>query len=74
MPNTIDEIMAKDPLGLSAQDFDALIIYHRKARASFESGVKPSKKSSSISQLDAKIKLKALGLQPKAPTFKRRNT
>lgn len=43
MPTNIDALMQLDPLGLSAQNLDEIIAYQRKARQSFESGVKPKK-------------------------------
>lgn len=45
MANELDELMDKDPLSLSKQDIDAIIAYQRKARANYESGVKPKKGS-----------------------------
>lgn len=42
-PNTIDRVMRLDPLHMSSQDLDTIIAYYRKARALFDSGVKPKK-------------------------------
>lgn len=36
MANEIDELMDRDPLQLSSRDLDAIIAYHRNARASAE--------------------------------------
>lgn len=41
--NTIDRVMRLDPLHMSDQDLDTIIAYYRKARALFDSGVKPKK-------------------------------
>lgn len=60
--------MQKDPLELSAQDLDQIIAYQRKARASFESGVKVKKGDSG-----PKIDLVALGvIKAKQNNFKKR--
>lgn len=64
--STLDELMAKDPLALSAQDIDEIIAYQRKARLQFDSGVKPKKGD------HAPISLAQLGLVPKGPAIKRR--
>ena len=66
--STLDELMTKDPLELSAQDIDEMIVYHRKARLMFDSGVKPKKGPSA----HPTISLTQLGLVPKAPAIKRR--
>lgn len=42
-PNEIDEIMNRDPEGLSDQDLDKVIAIHRKWRADFAAGIKPKK-------------------------------
>ena len=57
MANEINLLMSLDPLELSAQQIDAIIDYHRKARASYAAGGKP-KKGGSTESLD----LSALGL------------
>ncbi len=72
MPSTLDELMSLDPLELSAQDIDAIIAYQRKARASYESGVRPKKGGPPLAAPEVKEKLALLGLVPKAPTIKRR--
>ena len=41
--NDIDAIMAEDPLGLSKQKLDRIIVYQRKQRTLREQGVKPKK-------------------------------
>jgi hypothetical protein len=42
----LDDLMNRDPLSLSAQDIDAIIAYHRNARAKKASGEKPTKTAS----------------------------
>ncbi len=39
----LDELMSRDPLDLSSADIDAIIAYHRKARARRAAGEKPTK-------------------------------
>lgn len=43
MANEIDRLMSLDPLYLSAGDIDAIVAYHRKARAAYASGIKPKR-------------------------------
>lgn len=45
MANELDELMSLDPLEMSSRDIDAIIAYHRKARANAEAGIKPVKES-----------------------------
>lgn len=73
MANELDELMDKDPLQLSKQDLDAIIAYQRKARANYESGVKPKKGSGEAVKLDS-IVAGLLGQAAPAPaaTVKRR--
>lgn len=66
MANEIDRLMDLDPLELSAQDIDGIILYHRQARARHESGQKPEKPEKQ------KLDLVALGLAPKVEPIKRR--
>lgn len=66
--STLDELMSKDPLELSAQDIDAIIAHQRKARLMYDSGIKPKKGDGA----HPTISLAQLGLVPKAPTIKRR--
>ena len=66
MTNEIDRLMQLDPLELSAQNIDSIILYQRKARLAYESGVKPKKVDS------APIDLEALGLVTKGALIKRR--
>jgi hypothetical protein len=42
-PNDIDTLMALDPLELSRQDLDRIILYQRKQRAAREAGVRTKK-------------------------------
>jgi hypothetical protein len=41
--NTIDELMAIDPVGLSKQDLKRIVAYERKQRAQREQGIKTKK-------------------------------
>ena len=66
MPNEIDTLMHLDPLELSAQDIDAIIAYQRKARAAFESGVKPKRNAGPA------VDLGKIGLTTKPAPIKRR--
>lgn len=69
-PNTIDELMDRDPLQLTSQDIDAIIAYHRKARAS-ANGKRPKKDSGPAPDLTEL--LTNLGAAPvAAPTIRRR--
>ncbi len=67
MPNEIDDLMRLDPLELSAQDIDAIIAYQRRARAQFDSGVKPKRGSTA-----PPTSLADIGLIVKAPVIKKR--
>lgn len=42
-PSELDELMARDPLELSAQDIDKIIAFQRQARARREGGGKATK-------------------------------
>lgn len=68
MVNTIDELMDKDPLNLSAKDIDDIIEYERKQRGIFEKGGGKAKKADGEKQdLDIAgllTSLKASGLNP----------
>jgi hypothetical protein len=66
--NDIDSLMSLDPLELSKQDIDHIILYHRNQRALREKGVKPKKDKGPTQALD----LVALGLKPAAPKINRR--
>jgi hypothetical protein len=59
----LDELMNRDPLELSAQDIDAIVAYQRKARAAFESGVKPKKEAKTAS-LDSVMETLAPKAEP----------
>lgn len=43
MANELDELMDLDPISLTTENLDAIIAYHRKARANAEAGIKPAK-------------------------------
>src|SRR5574337_336686 len=47
----IDEINAKTDLPLPSSDIDALISYHRRARALKASGVKPSRAKANLADI-----------------------
>lgn len=66
MPNEIDELMRLDPLELSAQNIDDIILYHRKARLMFDAGIKPKRGTSTP------IDLGKIGLVKK-PEIKKRS-
>lgn len=66
--NDIDLLMSLDPLELSKQDIDHIILYHRNQRALREKGVKPTKDKGPKNTID----LTALGLKPAAPKINRR--
>lgn len=66
--NDIDFLMSLDPLELSKQDIDHIILYHRNQRALREKGVKPKKDKGPANAID----LTALGLKPAAPKINRR--
>lgn len=62
-PTTLDELMSKDPLELTDQDLDKIVVYHRQMRAKAMTGqkvprAKPARSGESL--------LDALGLK-KAP-------
>jgi|SRR5882724_2941151 len=42
-PSELDELMARDPLELSAQDIDKIIAFQRQSRARREAGTKTKK-------------------------------
>ena len=67
MTNEIDRLMSLDPLELSAQNIDEIILYQRKQRLAYESGAKPRK-----AEATASIDLKALGLIPTGAPVARR--
>lgn len=64
--NYLDWLMTLDPLDLSSQNIDEIILIQRKARGMAESGIKPKKGSVNP------IKLASIGLASKGPEVKRR--
>ena len=66
MSNEIDRLMSLDPLKLSAQNIDEIILYQRKQRLAYESGVKPKKVSAQP------LDLVSLGLITAPTPIKRR--
>lgn len=60
-PDTITELMDRDPLDLSSGDIERIIAYHRKNR---EAGPRPKKETGPTAKLD----LASIGLGPKTPT------
>lgn len=67
--NTINDLMSLDPLKLSQQDLDKIILYSRKQRQLIDSGKRPKRGASAESE--AEIDLESLGLVKKQ-TIKRR--
>ena len=70
MSNELDLLMDRDPLLLSAQDIDQIIAYQRKARAAFESGVKPKRETGPKQSLSAVMEALVPEIAP--PTIRRR--
>ena len=74
--NTIDtlmDLMDTDPLLLQPKDINAIIAYHRKARArQVEGGARPKRESGPKLDITAIRDALTGGPQPKAPTVKRR--
>jgi hypothetical protein len=62
-PTTVDELMELDPLDLTAENIDAIIAYHRKARASASLGGK-AKRDTAGPKVDISAVLQALGGTP----------
>lgn len=58
----LDALMSEDPLNLSDQDIDRIILYQRNARANREAGIKPKRQAKTGGM---KISLEALGLKQK---------
>lgn len=58
----LDALMSEDPLNLSDQDIDRIILYQRNARANHEAGIKPKRPARTGGM---KISLEALGLKQK---------
>lgn len=50
--NEVDLLMDLDPVNLSAQDLDKIILTHRKWRADYQAGVKPKKATGQKQTLD----------------------
>jgi hypothetical protein len=65
---SLDELMDRDPLSLSAQDIDAIIHFQRQSRANYEAGIKPEKADKGPK---IKIDIAELGLKKeyKGPSF-----
>jgi hypothetical protein len=66
-PTRISQVNLKFPNELTPQDLDELIAYQRKARASYESGMKVKKREES-----PKVDLVALGLMKAKVEIKKR--
>lgn len=69
IPNTIDELMDKDPLLLTEQDLAQIITYQRQQRVRFDSGIKPKKDKGPQESINL---VERLGLAPKPSPIKRR--
>lgn len=68
MSTDISELFARDPMGLSTQDLDAIIARYREAQSQFALGAKQAGNTKKVAKPDAKIAsidLGALGLGPK---------
>lgn len=68
-PDELDELMARDPTSLQAQDIDKIIAYQRKARANREAGIKAPRPKRGVDPNAPKVSLdlSALGLAPAKP-------
>lgn len=68
-PSELDELMARDPLDLSAQDIDKIIAYQRQQRAQREDKAKP-RKSAAEAGIKGAVDLVALvkGVASPPPT------
>lgn len=44
----LEDLMNLDPLELSSQDIDKIIMYQRKARQNFKAGIKPKREKAGI--------------------------
>lgn len=71
MANELDELMDKDPLGLSDEDLDNIIKYLRQQRLAAASGVSP-KKAAKTGMVSLDSLVSELTLTPKAEPEKRR--
>ena len=60
-PNTVDALMDLDPLSLTTENIDAIIAYHRKARASSTGG---KARKDTGPKVDISEVMKALGGAP----------
>ena len=80
MANEIDDLMDLDPLSLSARDIDAIIAYHRNARAAHEAGgPKPKRGAQPKIAVDLSAMVKGMTApktgevdKPRPPTMLRR--
>jgi len=64
MSNDLDELMSRDPLELSSQDIDAIIDFHRKARARRASGEKVTKPKIDVQEILSKTMAKPVDANP----------
>ena len=74
-PSELDELMARDPLELSAQDIDSIIAYQRQQRAKRETGTngrakKPKPEATGTIDLAALLKATAPTAKPTLPAIK----
>ncbi len=58
--NDLDEIMSKDPLSLTDQDINQIILYQRRQRANVEGGGKTKKEKGPAAVVDISSVLGAL--------------
>jgi hypothetical protein len=54
--NDLDELMSRDPMDLSAQDIDSIVLYHRRQRARRAAGEKTTKPKVDISGIMGTLK------------------
>ena len=71
-PNTVDLLMEIDPLELTSENIDAIIAYHRKARAASTGG--KAKRDTAGPKVDISAVMQAIGgaPAPAAPAIRRR--
>jgi Holliday junction resolvase len=64
-PTDLDELMSRDPLKLSDNDIEAIIEFHRKARARRAAGEKPSKPASASVDISSVVSKLVTAAAPK---------
>lgn len=69
MANEIDRVMNLDPLHLTKDDIDTIILYQRKARGMADAGIKPKRGQNAAGE-SVKIDISKL-IPPKTPIARR---